>query len=131
MKNIKIEVKDLNTYNAIVTIAKSLGIEVFDEHYGGEKWAIVAFHTYHPTRRVYIQNVMRTSLIDNESELVTLNEFLEALASYYKSTPKSISVKLNSEYTAKVFADKIVVGYQTIPISVITQIVNAHHKLEG
>jgi hypothetical protein len=49
-----------------------------------------------------ISTAMRNSLLDDECKLVTLNEFLTAISNY-KPTP--VSVKLNTEHTAEVFAE--------------------------
>lgn len=51
---------------------------------------------------------------------------------YYEKVPdkpKSINVKLTSDYTAEVFADRIVVGCQTIPISKLSEINDAVQTL--
>lgn len=39
-------------------------------------------------------------------------------------------VKLNDSYTAEVFKDKLVVGCQTFPISILDELVKAHKSLD-
>ena len=43
--------------------------------------------------------------------------------------PDSLTVKLNDNYSAKVFKDKLVVGCQTFPSSILYDLVEAHKSL--
>jgi hypothetical protein len=49
--------------------------------------------------------------------------------SLIKLVPKTKKVKLNADCSAEIFNDKVVVGCQTIPYSVIQEIVKAHDSI--
>lgn len=50
------------------------------------------------------------------SDLVNIDKYIT----------KKIAVKLNDEYTAEVFKDKVVVGCQTFPIDIIQKLLDAY-----
>lgn len=45
--------------------------------------------------------------------------------------PKFEEVKLNGDYTAKVYKDKVEVGCQTFPVSIINDLAAAHIRIKG
>lgn len=57
---------------------------------------------------------------------VTIEEFLALL-----EKPKTISVKLNNQYTAEISKDSVKVGCQSFEYSKIEEIVAAHQKLNS
>jgi len=58
----------------------------------------------------------------HDYKTVTLMEFLEL---YYKEEDKPIEVKLDEKYTAKVFANKIVVGCSTFNVNIVENLAAA------
>lgn len=60
-------------------------------------------------------------------ELVSVEEFFRRTSKPPK--PEFYEVVLNSEHTAKVYKDKVVVGCQTFSTSKLNELIDAHNKV--
>lgn len=117
----------------LVRASKLIGTEVNYSTDGGDL----------RTRKVVdIELVSRTNFVERNYSPMVINEldkndYVIALRLCLGNIPLSaviekptmINVKLNSSYTAEVYKDTVVVGCQTIPFSVIEEIVEANKKL--
>lgn len=65
---------------------------------------------------------------DNRTKIKTVEEFLDL---FIASAQETISIKLNSNYTAIVSADGVEVGCQTFPLSKIEELYKAVQEIKG
>jgi hypothetical protein len=77
---------------------------------------------------VYSHSMISASCKADNSTIVEFSD-LKNFDSYL--APKFVEVVLNKEHTAKVYKDKVVVGCQNFPISVIGDLVRAREKIDS
>lgn len=74
-------------------------------------------------------DVVKNQFKMDDIVVVLSDDYLSFPVEMVKLAPESKTVKLNENYEANVYQDKIVVGCQTFPISILEELKNTHSSL--
>ncbi len=122
--------KDQNLTNALVNRAKELGYKVASEY----QHSFILFADQATTFDGYSDFSKNPHWIPPWSSRCEVAERIDLFNFFYTDKykpllPKSTIVKLNNDYNAEVFKNKVKVGCQEIPIDAVKEVIKAAESL--